>query len=1018
MKNFLLPLLFLFLLATETSAQLTANAGADQTVCVFTSLNLGGSPTAAGGTGPYTYAWSPTIGLNSATVANPTVVVYGTYTYRVIVTDNIGAMDTDFVTITAFPYANVTLLVNDTITCAGQPVSFVAQIQSGTPPFTYIWDFGDGSTSNLITPVHVYASQGYYNTTLTVTDANGCNSSGGVGISVSQIVATVIPNGVSCAGGNDGGLQVIATGGHPPYTYSWSNGSTVQMMNNLMAGNYAATVTDSWGCSTTVTGTVFEPTPLTATHVVINESTTGTFDGAIDVTVGGGTPPYSFLWSNAMFTEDVSGLCSGTYSAIITDANGCTVSTTAVVTGSCANNTLVVSITSQDLSCTHTTDTLTANVTGGTPPYSFQWNNGANTSEITVDQAGIYLVWVTDDSGCVQIAADTLLNTGVVVALQSSHPVSCNGIPDGSLSVTVTGGSPPYTYLWNTGTTADSITGIVAGTYTLTVTDAALCEATFSYFVSQSSTNYGYYVYATGTSANCSNNGTATVSVYGGTAPFTFLWSNSDTSQTLTGLSSGSYSVTVTGADGCIRIGYVYIYTSCHNVIQGYAFNDANGNCVKDSGEVPITGMSIYATGSGGSYYGYTNNTGLYTIQIPAAGSFTLQAYNNWGGCSNVVLCSTGPVTFAGVSDTAVVNMGMGGVSGFDLALHPGWTSANPGFTKQYWILVWQQSNPQYSGPATIIFKYDPILVYQSSNNGGVHNAGNRTVTWQVADASASVSWANRPQVFLTVPANTPIGYQLTQEFWVLPYSGDCDTLDNHQIYTQPVTGSMDPNEKEVSPAGDIFEEDSILTYTIHFQNTGNDTTSFIILKDTLSSYLNPATIENLASSHEYTSFDVSGNGILTWVFNPIFLVDSATNEPASKGFVTFRIKKKNGLPLNTEIKNSASIYFDYNEPIKTNTVSSRLTEPNAIHNTTSDAGITVIAAPNPFTQQTQITVEGITGAYHFELFDVSGKLLKKINALSDNRFTINREGMSAGIYFYSITTSEKQKAFGRLVVE
>ena len=219
-------------------------------------------------------------------------------------------------------------------------------------------------------------------------------------------------------------------------------------------------------------------------------------------------------------------------------------------------------------------------------------------------------------------------------------------------------------------------------------------------------------------------------------------------------------------------------------------------------------------------------------------------------------------------------------------------------------------------------------------------------------------------------------------------------------------------------PEGDIQENDSVLTYTIHFQNTGNDTTWFITVKDTLSSYLNPATVVNVASSHEYSTFDISGTGILTWLFNPIFLVDSFTNEPASKGFVMFRVKKKPNLPLNTQIKNRAHIYFDYNEPVATNTVTSTLTDPNYIFNVTNDAAIQVIAAPNPFTAQTQITVEGVTGAFNFELFDVSGKLLQKKNALTDNRFVINREGMSAGIYFYSITTTTKQKAFGRLVVE
>jgi uncharacterized repeat protein (TIGR01451 family) len=939
MKQYLLPLTLILFFATQTNAQtVIADAGPNVTICQGAPASLGGSPTAVGGTMPYTYSWSPSIGLNSGTIPNPTV---------------------------------------------------------------------SGLTSSVIY-------------TLLVIDALGDTASAQVTVTVTNpIQVAVIPTNITCAGGNDGSLQAVATGGTPPYTYLWSTGSIGQNMTNLPAGSYTLTGVDANGCSASAIGSVTQPSPLVVSAIVANESVTGACDGAIDLTVNGGTPPYSYNWSTGSTTEDVSGLCSGTYTATVTDANGCTAIENRVVTGSCTNNTLVVSITSQDLSCTHPTDTLTAIVSGGNQPYSFAWNNGQNDSQIIVSQAGIYTVYVTDDSGCVKIAVDTLLNTGLVVSLQNNTPVSCNGSPDGSLGISVTGGTAPYTYAWNNGATTSNITGLVQGTYTLTVTDAASCTTTASYFINQTSTNWSYYAYVSNTSANCGNNGTATVQVYGGTGPFSFLWSNSATTQTITGLTPGSYSVTVIGADGCSRIGYTTVQSSCFNFINGYVFNDANGNCLLDSGEAPIPYINVRASGNGNVYYGYTSANGAYSIRIPASGSFTLSLSNNWGGCADAILCNPGPVTFAGLGDTVNANIGVDlGVSGFDIVLHPGWTSANPGFTKQYWALIYHESSPRYNGPATIVFKYDSILQYQSSNNSGVHNATNRTITWQVADASITIAWNVRPQAFLTVPANTPIGYQLKQEFWLYPYSGDCDTLDNYQVYIQPVTGSLDPNEKEVSPAGDIVEEDSMLTYTIHFQNTGNDTTAFVILKDTLSPHLDPGTVENLASSHEYSSFDISESGILTWIFNPIFLVDSATNEEASKGFVIFRIQKKSGLPLSTEINNTAAIYFDYNEPIITNTVTNKLTAPTAVHNTINSADIQVAVAPNPFTQQTQITVQGIEGSFSFELFDVSGKLLQKRNVVNDNRFTLHRDGISAGVYFYSITTTEKQKAFGRLVVE
>jgi len=1027
MKKYLLPLFSLFLFTTQANAQLTANAGADRTFCQYDTLVLGGSPSATGGTGPYTYLWTPATWLQTNNnIANPVTTPGTSMTYTLIVTDNLGAKDTDYVTVSMFSQVTVYIGISDTSVCGGQPVTFNAQIQSGTPPFIYNWSFGDGGNANTSTAPHAYFAPGYYTPAIYITDSNGCQAEAylwSTSITVWQPIISISATNASCFGGSDGSILGVVTGGHPPYTYMWSNGSTVQNMGNVPAGTYMLTVVDGMGCSATATATVLQPTQIVANPTVTNESAIGACDGAIVFSVAGGTPAYNFNWGGGITTATRTNLCSGTYTATITDANGCTVIGTGVVTGSCLNNTLVVSINSQDLSCAHPTDTMTVNVTGGTQPYNFQWNTGDVNSQITVSQAGVYMIYVTDDSGCVQTAVDTLLNLGLNIALEAFHPVSCNGNPDGSLSVTVTGGTPPYTYLWSNNATTDSLTGIVSALYTVTVTDAVLCTASFEYFVNQNSTNYSYYAYVNSTNSNCSTGGTATATVYGGTGPYTYLWSTTppQTTATATGLTGGYYYVTVTGNDGCMRTGYTYIYTTCNNIIQGYVFNDANGNCVKDSGETNLSNVSVVATGSGVSYYGYSGYNGLYNIQVGSSGNFDVTAspYSSYGGCSNVVVCGTQTASFPSLGDTAVLNFGFGVSSGFNLNVHPGWHSANPGFVKDYWVLYNQSSLPAYTGPATIVFKYDPILVFNSCNNSGTHNAIAHTITWNVASVPySSWNWSTVPRAYFTVPANTPVGYQLSQEFWLTPTVGDCDSSNNHLVCTQPVTGSMDPNEKEVSPAGDIQEEDSVLTYTIHFQNTGNDTTAFIIIKDTLSSYLNPVTVQNIASSHEYTSFDISGTGVLTWLFNPIFLVDSFTNEPASKGFVSFRIKKKAGLPLNTQIANHASIYFDYNEAVVTNTVISKLTDPNGIRNITNDASIQVAVAPNPFTHQTQITVEGTTGAFNFELFDVSGKLLKKINAQTGNRFTINREGMSAGIYFYSITTNTKQKAFGRLVVE
>lgn len=1022
MKKFILSFVILLLVTTLTNAQLTANAGPDQTVCAGTSFVIGGNPTATGGTPPYTYSWSPSTGLNNAQVANPTALLYSNINYTVIVTDSLGAHDTAYAAITVLSKPSPYILVNDTSVCTQEAVSLSVQVQSGTPPFTYAWDFGNGGTSNVISPITTYPAPGNYQVSVTVTDSNNCTGTNILYENVHQLIVSTNATNVTCFGGSNGAIIVSVTGGFPPFAYTWNNGMTTQNAFNMPAGSYNVTITDSHGCVGFGGATLTEPVPIAVATTVTNESIAGACDGSISANATGGVGAYTYNWSNTGGGQIALNLCHGTYYVTVTDANACTATAVAVVgSGSCSVNTLVVSIQSQDLSCAHQVDTMTVNVSGGTPPYSYNWNTGSVTDTIITNVEGLYLVYVSDDSGCVKSAIDTLMNNGVNISLQTVTPVSCNGTSNGYIKVNVTGGAPPYTYLWNTGETGDTLANIASGYYSLTVTDTQSCIDTFGYYLPQTSTNWSYYVYTSSTSANCGTNGTATAWVYGGTSPFTFVWNNADTTAVITGLASGNYTVTVTGSDGCMRIGSTSVNSVCYNIVEGFVFNDVNHNCVRDSGEAGSHGISVMATGTGGNYYGYTDNSGYYHIDIPTSGNFTITASAVGGSnnCSMITVCGAQTASFSGVGDSVMLDFGISSTTGFDLALHPGWHAANPGFSKDYWVLYFQQSVPIYSGPAIITFKYDSMLVFNSCNNSGVNNPIAHTITWNVSSVPyPSWDWNTVPRAYFTVPANIPTGYQLSQEFWITPVVGDCDTADNHLHVIQPVTGSRDPNEKVVSPEGDILEDDSVLTYTIHFQNTGDDTTWFITVKDTLSSFLNPATVVNVASSHEYSSFDISGTGILTWLFNPIFLVDSFTNEPASKGFVMFRVKKKSNLPLNTKIENQAHIYFDYNEPVATNTVINTLTEPNYIFNVTNDAGIQVTAAPNPFSKQTQITVEGITGAFNFELFDVSGKLLQKKSALISNRFVINREDMSAGIYFYSITTNTMQKAFGRLVVE
>jgi uncharacterized repeat protein (TIGR01451 family) len=688
------------------------------------------------------------------------------------------------------------------------------------------------------------------------------------------------------------------------------------------------------------------------------------------------------------------------------------------------SNTINIGESSSNPTCGNSDGYIIINQVTGTSPFNYLWSNGATTQNLNNLPAGNYGVTVTDAHGYTGSALVALSNsTGPVISSTQTNTLSSTD-SSGNIFISVSGGRSPYSTLWSNGAVNDSLFNLSAGNYSVTITDAAGCLALQNFtIIAGFSSNF--YVYISGNQPNCSNNGSLNASVYGGIPPYTYLWSNSETEQSINGLGTGNYYVTVTDVNGRKGIGYYFLQGDCFNLIQGRVFNDANNNCIFDAGDSPIPSAVVTATSGSNQFYGYTNYDGTYSIYIPSSGSYqitaTFNSYNN--GCGNIVPCtsSNNRVTFNNSGgDTSIFSMGFAGSSGYDLTIHPGWTSAKPGFQKEYWVMPFNQAySNNFTGSATVVFKYDSALIYQNSlAPQPVNDPVAHTLTWVVNNVPyPTYDWTNaRFENFFTVPASLPLGYQLQSDFYITPTSGDCDTSNNHFHFSEDVTGSHDPNEKEVSPSGDIRPEDSILTYTIHFQNDGTDTTNFIIVRDTLSSYLNAASAQTIASSHPYQEFYVSGKGVLNWVFNPIYLVDSSTNVAASKGFVSFRIKKQPNLPLNTVIPNKASIFFDYNGAVITNTVTNTIT--TGIKTITGKNNVSVNVYPNPFSETSTFEVTGLQGDYSFTLSNVLGEKVQELTTISSSRFDINRRNLNAGIYFFSIVANGKTVANGKVVVQ
>ena len=507
--------------------------------------------TPAGGNGaPYTYLWDDP---SAQTSAMATALCAGTY--NVTITDVDGCTGVATVIVTE-PDPLVVATTSTNATCDGIcDGTATATPTDGTAPYTYLWDDAGVQATATATGLCV----GTFN--VTVTDANGCLGAGSETITAPVVVSATITtsNNTSCNGACDGDATVGGAGGTPPYTYSWDDpfNQTSTTATGLCAGDFIGTVIDANGCQGTDTVTITEPDPITVTFVITDVLCDGDCDGEITPTISGGTMPYTVLWDDpaGQTTETATGLCVGDYTITITDANGCVGTGTATVAQPPALN---ASSFSQDPLCNLSCDgNGSVTPSGGTPPYTYLWDDPAATTDSVVTNLcdGIFTYTVTDANGCQIIGTITLTDPSPLTATSSSTDISCNGICDGTGTVTPSGGTPPYSYSWDdpgSQTTATAL-NLCAGDFDGTVTDFNGCTLTETITVIEPAA-----IVLTEDSVHAAScfgvcDGETFVSVAGGTPPYTYLWDDpfAQTTLSATGLCAGDYTLTVTDANSC-----------------------------------------------------------------------------------------------------------------------------------------------------------------------------------------------------------------------------------------------------------------------------------------------------------------------------------------------------------------------------------------------------------------------------------------------------------------------------------
>ena len=539
--------------------QLSSTISADTAYCedAIATIDLfvqGGIPT-------YEYLWS-----NGSNDQDPTGLVEGEYSVIISDTNDCNIYDTIYVESTRALNASIT---NSSPLCYGDSMGSIAvSISSGSAPFTYAWSTGESTAM-----IDSIGAGTYW---VLVNDMYGCNDSLSTVIGQpDSLEVTLTPSvfiggsNIACIGDSSGAITSAAIGGSGGFTYAWTgpNGYTATSgdISGVAAGTYLLSVTDGNGCVTTIGTTLAEPATSVTGAVTASTTSGGTMiscnggnDGWLDVTYSGGTPGYTVAWTGPSgFTSDTSfvdGLLAGDYDVVVTDTNGCEYVIATTVTEPAD---MTSTVTADTAYCEEAVASIDLTVQGGSPNYSYNWDNADNVEDPQGLLGGAYNVTVTDVNGCTHTTSITVNSTPSVSASTTETSTLCYGDSTGSIVVDVTTGTSPYSYVWSNGATTSSVTGLNAGEYWVVVTDVFGCTDSVSTTVTQPDSlevvlSSPEVLDTYNVSSYGGSDGTAESTVYGGTSPYNYLWSTGDTDDAIYDLIAGTYNVVVTDDNGCV----------------------------------------------------------------------------------------------------------------------------------------------------------------------------------------------------------------------------------------------------------------------------------------------------------------------------------------------------------------------------------------------------------------------------------------------------------------------------------
>ena len=603
------------------------------------SVNLSGGAT------PYSYVWST--GDTFSSISN---LAAGSYT--ITISDSLGCTKSESLTIIQPTTLLGTVQIDSNVSCyilSNGGVSAVAS--GGTSPYTYSWNDIPTSTTNGPPPPGGYTPYTFpgnlqLNTSflsgipggtyfVTITDANGCSTtSNGVVTSPDSLEAGVaIDSNATCNGFSDGGVSAGVNGGIGPFSYLWNNNDTTASITGLPVGTYTVTITDQNGCTATDDEPVSEPPVLTVTTALDSSITChGLSTAGVTAQGAGGSPyfggtPYNYTWNNNSWGASLTGIPVGTYTVTVSDENGCTVSTSVNIH---EPDTLVSAINiDSSITCFGLSNGgASASATGGIIPYTYSWNNNNTTSSITGVSANTYTVTITDQNGCTDSTSISFIQPDTLIAsINLDSNVSCFGLSNAGATSIATGGTIPFSYVWsNTGPT-DHITGVIAATYTVTITDHNGCSDTASIELTQPDTLIASISIDSLITCFGDADGKLSSAATGGNGNYSYAWNTATNTSvfantsSVSALNSNTYYLTITDANNCSDTASIFLADP--NLLTSTITIDSNVTCYGGSNG----GLTSIATGGTGALSLLWNNgdtnvsiTGLtaltYTVTI------------------------------------------------------------------------------------------------------------------------------------------------------------------------------------------------------------------------------------------------------------------------------------------------------------------------------------------------------------------------------------------------------------------